>query len=283
MKNIFVLLLGVFAVSAIACTKEKVNDPPSYSILSPQEKADQILLRIDSASRAFGDGIEQNAILTEEQFLEICAVEDMFLDIWTDSDLRYVLPVGTANILPYEVKLRYLQESIPDNLRITANEGSTVETFLVRSNGPARFDATPDIVAQVLAASGTTVGRFSSLNLWRPTVPFDTGTVTAFDITRAMAGVNQSGSFDFAAEYIPESVVWLYAFSGGNWTIEADIIVYNGAMIADTIHYGMDSPFGELIWNPTLDSPAQDDVIQGPLPGGILSISANGLTPPFSV
>lgn len=278
-----IMALGVLMVAFDSCTKaeEKELAKNEIAILSPQEKADLILNNVSQASLAFADGDrEDSMILTEAQFTEICAMEDAHVNIWRDEDLRTVLPVGTRNNIPFEDKLLFLRQFIPASIR-RVEDGGTTETYQVR-NGNAWFDTNPDIIAQVIAASGTIVGTKSSLNLFRPAG--DTGAVTYHDVARAMLGNIQNGIFDIALEYDPTSVVFEFQVSGGNWLIAADIIYTNPQTgQTETLQYGSSSPNGPLIWNPTLNSPVQDDVIEGPLPSGVLSLSANGLVPPAPI
>lgn len=118
--------------------------------------------------------------------------------------------------------------------------------------------------------------------MYRPTG--DTGAVTYHDVARAFLANIQGGNFDTAIEYDPSSVVFEFQVSGGNWLIGADITYTNPQTLeTEVIHYGSDSPYGPLVWNPTLNSPVDDDVIEGPLPNGVYSISANGLVPPAPI
>jgi hypothetical protein len=135
-------------------------------------------------------------------------------------------------------------------------------------------------LAQVLAASGTTVGIKSSLNVFRPIN--DNGTITFTDIYASQIRQPLVVA-DQIVEYLPESVVFEYEVSGGNWLIAVDIVRNVGGVISDTTHYCFDCPNGSLIWNPTLSSPADDDVIEGPMPYGVVQISANGLVPPAPI
>jgi len=271
MKNLFLLLIGTFLLAS--CTKEAPVKTPSFDAEKFVHDHQQ---KVDQAAKQFADAGDGNLIFTEADFTEICRLENEVLNVFTDEELRACMPVGKRNLLAYDYKLWYLREKLNGQGRIS--EGGTVETFAIRQNGPAVTDANADVLAQVIAASGTTVGINSSLNLWRPIN--DPGTVTNFDVTRALLSIQQSTSFDTFVEYVPESVVFEFQVSGGNWLIAADIITTNPAGISNTIHYGNDSPNGPLIWNPTLNSPGDDDLIQGPLPSGVLSIAANGLTPP---
>jgi hypothetical protein len=194
-------------------------------------------------------------------------------DIWTYEEIKNVIQDKNAT---YEEKYRILSSKIPLN-RIE-NE-STLETFCKRSRGYI-IDSNPNHLAQVIAASGTVVGIKSSLNVFRPIN--DNGTVTFTDVTFAQsrqAIVNA----DQIVEYLPESVVFEFEVSGGNWLIAADIVHNISSNVSDTIHYCFDCPLGSLIWNPTLSSPAEDDVIEGPLPIGVVQISANGLVPPVPI
>jgi hypothetical protein len=211
--------------------------------------------------------------------MEICRIEDQKMNIWSDEDLRKCLPVGGKNNFDYQSKLLFLLEKIPSEQRTT--EGQTVETIILRSGKAPLFDSSPQIVAQTIAASGTIVGIHSSLNFWRPTFPADNGAVTAFDVTRALIAYNNTSFLDNAVEYDPTSVEWLFEVSGGNWLIGATITAYSAGGTPTVYQYGLDSPLGPLVWNPTLNSPADDDLIQGPLPGGVVAIAANGLTPPL--
>lgn len=272
MKKILNLLLLISSVFIFSCTKQ---DEPILHALSPDEHYQKINQLVADAMLQGDADADQSLLFTETDFLKICAVEDNEINIWSDADIRHVL--GNHS-LSFDEKLQFLREKIPASLR-NANEGQTVETVMLRTGKAPLYDSNIDIVAQTLAASGTTVGVHSSLNFWRPTFPFDAGTVTTFDITRSMIAANQSNFLDNAAEYDPTSVEWAFEVSGGNWLIGATIVVYNSAGIPTTYQYGMDSPLGPLVWNPTLAS-ENDDVIQGPLPNGIVSISANGLTPP---
>lgn len=274
MKKFFFFLLSLFLLAS--CQKEAQHENANFE---PEIFVSKYQAMNHDASVKFADPMDGNLIFTESEFRMICDTEDHYLNVFTDDELRSILPVGAENKMPYDAKLRFLREKLSPSGRIT--EGETVETYSIRQSGPARWDATNDIVAQVMAASGTIVGVNSSLNMWRPIN--DNGQVTAFDITRAISGVNQAHALDTAVEYDPESVVFEFQVSGGNWLISADIISTDFAGQSTIIHYGMDSPNGPLIWNPTLASPADDDLIQGPLPGGILSIAANGLTPPAPI
>jgi hypothetical protein len=271
MKNLFYMLIfiGTFFFS---CQKQ---DPPVVHAATPDEhyqKIDQLVTGV----QMFGDADQdQPLIFTESDYRLICRTEDNHLNIWSDEDIRMVL--GNSQ-MTYADKLRFLREKIPASQRSV--EGETLETVALRNGRAPIFDSNPDIVAQTLAASGSIVGVQSSLNFWRPSFPSDNGAVTTFDITRSMIASSQQSFLDNAVEYDPNSVVWDFEVSGGNWLIGATIVVYNSAGIPTEYVYGMNSPLGPLVWNPTLDSPASDDVIQGPLPNGVVSISANGLTPP---
>lgn len=275
MKKILTFLLLFSSIFLFSCTKQ---DEQIVHALSPEDhyqKIDQLV----TESMMIGDADQdQSIVFTESDFKKICAVENNEINVWSDADIRYVL--GNTS-LSFDEKLKFLREKIPASLR-NANEGQTVETVMIRNGKSPLYDSNIDIVAQTLAASGTTVGVHSSLNFWRPSFPSDQGTVTTFDITRSMIAANQSSFLDTAAEYDPTSVEWEFEVSGGNWLIGATIVVYNSAGIPTNYQYGMDSPLGPLVWNPTLGS-ENDDVIQGPLPNGIVSISANGLTPPVPV
>jgi hypothetical protein len=278
MKNLF-YLFAMILVSVSACSKNSFAEHPREIVDSPLEIESKILATVQNAAFQNGDAFEQSIIFTRAEFDSICALENASLNLWSDEVLRSVMPIESPCNLSFNERYRILKDAAGSNRSLS--EGSTVETYMLRSSGPARFDATADVVAQVIAASGTTVGVNSSLNLWRPTFPSDAGTVTSFDITRALSGVNQASWLDTSVEYDPESVQFEFQVSGGNWLIAADIIVTNHAGQTTVISYGFDSPNGPLIWNPTLNSPADDDLIQGPLPNGIVSISANGLTPPI--
>jgi hypothetical protein len=278
MKNLLYLFAMVL-VSVSACSKNSMSENSRPLTASPFDVEEKILSDVQKASVQNGDAFEQSIIFTRAEFDSICELEDATLNLWSDELLLSVMPVESPCTLSYKERYRLLKDAAGGSRFI--GEGNTVETFMLRSSGPARFDATPDVVAQVIAASGTTVGVHSSLNFWRPTFPSDAGTVTAFDITRAMSGVSQSSWLDTSIEYDPESVEFDFQVSGGNWLISADIIVTDNAGQSTIVSYGFNSPNGPLIWNPTLNSPADDDLIQGPLPNGIVSISANGLIPPI--
>lgn len=269
MKKVFAffsMLLSLFFLAS--CEKDQPVKNDWNSFVSEYQN------KVEATANQFADGPEGSLIFSESEFQAICRAEDSLLNIWSDEDLRYCMPVGHPNHLSYAEKLSYLRSKIAGR----TVEDQTIETYFIRWNKPPFFDATPDIVAQVIAASGTTVGVNSSLNYWKPIN--DTGNIVYNDILRAMAGVNQTTSMDTYLEYVPESVVFETQVSGGNWLIAVDIVVTDFAGQTSTVHYGMDSPNGPLIWNSTLSSPADDDRIEGPLPGGYIQMIANGLTPP---
>ena len=206
---------------------------------------------------------DEPTTFTDEQILEIYRNQN----IWTLEEIQSV--IGDRNS-SFEEKYAFLSQKIERNTL-----EATIETFCKRQTGYIQ-DSNPNHLAQMIAASGMFVGTKSSLNIFRPIN--DNGTVTFFDIfiaTRRQAVQPQ----DNIVEYLPESVVFEFQVSGGNWLIAADIVKTIGG-ISDTIHYCFDCPNGSLIWNPTLDSPADDDVIEGALPLNIVSISSNGLVPP---
>jgi hypothetical protein len=200
---------------------------------------------------------------TDEQIVEIYRNQN----IWTLEEIESVIRDRNSS---FEQKYVLLSQKIERN-----NLESTIESFSKRQTGYIQ-DSNPNHLAQMIAAAGSIVGVKSSLNIFRPIN--DNGTVTFFDIyiaERRQVAQPQ----DKLVEYLPESVVFEYQVSGGNWLIAADIVT-NFGVIPDTIHYCFDCPNGSLIWNPTLNSPADDDVIEGALPFNIVSISSNGLVPP---
>jgi hypothetical protein len=271
MKKFFFALWMLFAVSviAVACTKVEEQSPP--------EQVYQEMIQKYSG-HVPDEGVEEAMTLTAAQFDELANAQTL----WPREVLAMVLPVeGNRNRpVTYQERLQILRSHLPDT---RTEDASTVETWIRRQNAPAMFDATSDVVAQVFAAMGTTVGQKSSLNLWKPVN--DTGAVTFHDGARAVSALNQTGNFDFYAEYLPESVVFEFEVSGGNWLIGATVIRNNATgLMPDTVQFGFNSPNGPLIWNPTLSSPADDDWIEGPIHPqyGITAISANGLVPPPS-
>jgi hypothetical protein len=207
---------------------------------------------------------DEPTTFTDEQIVEIYRNQN----IWTLEEIESVIRDRSGS---FEQKYDFLSKKIERN-----NMESTIESFSKRQTGFIQ-DSNPNHLAQMIAAAGTIVGVKSSLNIFRPTN--DNGTVTFFDIFIAeRRQVTQPQ--DALVEYLPESVVFEYQVSGGNWLIAADIVT-NFGVIPDTIHYCFDCPNGSLIWNPTLNSPANDDVIEGALPYNIVSISSNGLIPPI--
>ncbi|CAB4139108.1 hypothetical protein UFOVP350_42 [uncultured Caudovirales phage] len=261
--------LWMISVTAMACTKEEhaENNP---------EQVYQEMLEKYSATVP-DEGVEESLTITHAQLDELAMAQTF----WPREVLEMVLPVEGNRSRPatYQERLEVLRSYLPER----SEDAGTVETWIRRQNAPALRDATADVVAQVFAAMGTTVGTRSSLNIWRPVN--DAGTVTFHDGAFALSALNQSGNFDSYAEYLPESVVFEFEVSGGNWLIGATVIRNNATGLQpDTVVFGFNSPNGPLIWNPTLSSPSDDDWIEGPIhPGyGITAIAANGLVPPAS-
>lgn len=273
MKHLFLLLFSL-SIMLFSCSKqERSTLDKSNSLLVLSEHM------IQESSTNFGDGpIDQPTVFSMDDAMMICSVEDRTTNIWSDEDILKILPIDRPSDMTYEEKLNFLRSKIPVDRSV--NEGATRECVNLRWNKPPRHDASLDIVAQTLAASGTFVGQMSSLNFWRPTFPFDAGTVTPFDITRSMIASQQVLLADTEIEYDPNSIIWEYQVSGQNWIIGVDITTYDSAGQPTIHHFCEACPLGSLIWNPTLDSPAEDDLIQGPMPLGYVAISANGLTPP---
>lgn len=266
--KIFLSALMLIAITLISCGKSEVQKPD----FDANQFVEQVQKNVIASHT--GDALyDQNFDLTTAELEEILTLENQHLNIWSDEELKNALNTSKNSHERY----RLLAEKIPLHLR--NNEGSTFETVVIRSGKSPLYDSSPDIVAQTIANFGNTVGVHSSLNFWRPTFPNDNGSVTAFDVTRSILAANQSSFLDNAVEYDPTSVEWGFEVSGGNWLIGATIVAYNAAGVPTFYEYGLNSPLGPLVWNPTLDSD-NDDVIQGPLPNGIVSISANGLTPP---
>lgn len=274
MKYLFLLMFS-FCMLLFSCSKQEVvTTDTGNTLLETSERMIQ-----ESASE-YGDGpMDQSTIFSMADAMIICRIEDSTTNIWSDEDVLRVLPIDGPSDMTYLEKLAFLRSKKPSD-RNSSSEGLTRECVNLRWNKPPRYDSSPDIVAQTLAASGTFVGQMSSLNFWRPTFPFDAGTVTAFDVTRSMIASQQVLLADTEIEYDPNSIIWEYQVSGQNWIIGVDITTYDSAGQPTIHHFCEACPLGSLIWNPTLDSPADDDLIQGPMPLGYVAISANGLTPP---
>lgn len=261
-KIIFSILTCAFIISATSCTKEMVSEKKN-----PFDVEKQIQQLVDQAVDPTVAVNDESTEFTEEQIRLICENQD----IWSYDEIKSVIQDKTSS---YQDKYSRLASKIPYD---RAEDEATLETFCKRSTGYI-VDSNPNHLAQVLAAAGTVVGTKSSLNVFRPIN--DNGTITFTDIY--VSQIRQPVVFaDQLVEYLPESVVFEYEVSGGNWLIAVDIVRnINGGTIVDTTHYCFDCPNGSLIWNPTLSSPANDDVIEGPMPFGVVQISANGLTPP---
>jgi len=256
------LMLPVIFFSVSAChkqTQESIIDKDPFEV----EK--QITELVDNTFDPSVPLFDEPTTFTEEQIRIIYDNQN----IWTLEELKDVINDSRSS---FDVKYNKLKAKLPVDR--VENE-QTLETFCKRQTGYIQ-DSNPNHLAQVIAASGQVVGVNSSLNIFRPIN--DNGTVTFFDIY--ISQIRQAQTIaDQVIEYIPESMVFEYQVSGGNWLIGVDI-VHNVGIISDTIHYCFNCPNGSLIWNPTLNSPVDDDVIQGGMPNGVVSISANGLTPP---
>ena len=279
-----VMMLSVTMLTLSIIFKSCAKDVPAPSSVKIDHESflQKTELATLESQQMYGDApVDESLVFTEDEFLEICRLEDQYLNIWSNDDLKKCLPVGSKNTMDYHSKLLFLLEKIPSAQR--TSEGETVETIILRSGKAPLFDSSPEIVAQTIAASGTIVGIHSSLNFWRPTFPADNGAVTSFDVTRSIIANASTSFLDTAVEYDPTSVEWAFEVSGGNWLIGATIVEYSPAGVPTYYQYGFDSPLGPLVWNPTLGSPASDDLIQGPLPGGVVAIAANGLTPPLPI
>jgi hypothetical protein len=256
LKFLFLSLLVIFSLGS--CSKEE-----AVSGKTPFSEEARIKAIVDAVVDVDAPLHDEPLTFSNDQIRTIYENQS----IWTLEEIESVIRDRSAS---FQEKYARLAQKIDR----TSSE-TTIESFQKRSTGFIQ-DSNPDHLAQVLAAAGTTVGQRSSLNIFRPIN--DNGTVTFTDIfvaERRQAVQVQ----DNLVEYLPESVVFEFQVSGGNWLISADI-VRNVGSISDTISYCFTCPSGPLIWNPTLDSPANDDVIEGPLPNNIVSISSNGLVPP---
>lgn len=263
-KILYILIAPIFMLGITSCQKETlVNSKNPFdvekSIQQLVESTIDCTVPINDESTEFTD--EQIRLIAENQ------------NIWTYDEIKSVIRDKNAS---YEKKYSQLVSKIPAN---RVEDESTLETFCKRSVGYIA-DSNPNHLAQVIAASGMVVGTKSSLNIFRPIN--DNGTVSFMDIYVAQSR-QPLVSADQSIEYLPESVVFEYEVSGGNWLIAVDIVRNVGGIFADTTHYCFDCPNESLIWNPTLTSPADDDVIEGPMPLGVVQISANGLVPPIPV
>jgi hypothetical protein len=259
MKKILFALLSSFLIIS-SCNKEVVTEK------NPLDVEKEIQRLVDSSIDPSVPVNDESLEFTEEQIRTIYENQN----IWTHDEIKSVIQDKNST---YEQKYSRLASKIPFD---RVEDEATLETFCKRSVGYIT-DSNPNHLAQVLAASGTFVGTKSSLNLFRPIN--DNGTVTFTDVY--VAQLRQPiVAGDQIVEYLPESVVFEYEVSGGNWLIAVDIVRNIGGVISDTTHYCFDCPNGSLIWNPTLSSPANDDVIEGAMPFGVVQISANGLVPP---
>ena len=260
-KILYILLIPMLVLGFTSCTKEAILEKKN-----PFEIEKQIQQLVESTIDPSVPIVDESTEFTEEQIRIITENQD----IWTYDEIKNVIQDKNSS---YEQKYSRLASKIPFD---RVEDEATLETFCKRSVGYIA-DSNPNHLAQVLAASGTVVGTKSSLNVFRPIN--DNGTVTFTDIY--VSQIRQPiVNADQLVEYLPESVVFEYEVSGGNWLIAVDIVRNIGGVISDTTHYCFDCPNGSLIWNPTLSSPANDDVIEGPMPFGVVQISANGLVPP---
>ena len=261
MKN-FIKLFSLIVLTVFAsCQKETALSTTS----NPFETEQRIQSMVDAAVDPSMPVLDEPLIITDEQ-IRVIAENQSF---WTYDELKQVI---NDNRSSFQDKYAFLKSKLPND---RAENEETLETFCKRSYGYFT-DSNPNHLAQVLAASGTIVGTRSSLNVFRPIN--DNGAVTYTDIY--VSTIRQAvTSADQIIEYLPSTIVWEYEVSGGNWLIGVDIVTHVG-VITDTIHYCGDCPNGQLIWNPTLSSPVDDDVIEGALPFNVYQISANGLTPP---
>lgn len=228
-----------------------------------EDKINALVDNCDDLSMPMQD---EATVFTIEQIREVANAQEY----WTYEEVEYAMTSTDS----WQCKYDFLKSKLPSDNR--DEDPGAVETFCKRQYGYI-VDSSPDILAQVLAASGMTVGVKSSLNLFRPIN--DTGVVSISDISFATSRIVPSLADTFV-ELDTSSVVFEFEVSGQNWLIAADIIYRPAVGVEQIIHYGNDSPNGPLIFNPTLASPAQDYVIEGPLPMNIGSISANGLNPP---
>ena len=265
MKNIIYTLIIPMAIWCLtSCSKESVTEQKN-----PFAVEKQIQQLVESSIDTTVPIEDESTEFTEDQIRIIAENQN----IWTYDEIKNVIQDKNST---YEQKYSVLSSKIP---AIRVEDEATLETYCRRSRGFVA-DSNPNHLAQVIAASGMVVGTKSSLNVFRPIN--DNGTITFSDIH--LSELRQAvTTADQAVEYLPQSVVFEYEVSGGNWLIAVDIVRNVGGIISDTTHYCFDCPNGSLIWNPTLTSPADDDVIEGPMPLGIVQISANGLVPPIPV
>ena len=151
MRKLFVLLSCLFLLAS--CQKESIRENATFE---PELFVSKYQSLTDDAAAKFADPMDGSLIFTEFEFKMICDTEDHYLNVFSDDELRSMLPVGKASTIGYDEKLRFCREKISPFGRI--DEGSTVETYSIRQNGPARWDASADVVAQVMSASGSIVG-----------------------------------------------------------------------------------------------------------------------------
>lgn len=263
MKNLILIFLACTTMLVAGCSKPTELTAKNEHF-QWEEKINALVDNCDDLSMPMQD---EAATFTLEQ---IRTIADEVADYWTYDEVHYAITSKDS----WQCKYDFLSSKLPNNNR--DEDPGALETFCKRPSGYF-VDSSPQLLAQVLAASGMTVGTKSSLNLFRPIN--DTGVVSAMDISFATSRITPSLADTFI-ELDTSSVVFEFAVSGQNWLIAADIIYRPAPGIEEVIHYGFDSPNGPLIFNPSLASPAPDYVIEGPMPMGVGSISANGINPP---
>jgi hypothetical protein len=256
MKN---LILFLFCCVTFMSCKKEATKPDVFAV------EQSILQKAKDLDEAVPDSVialyDEPVFLTDDQIRELA----MSQPYWREDFLKTVLSGDRSYMERYGM------------LKSAMNRSSSepkLETFVKRTNGYI-VDSSPDHLAQVVAALGSTVGQQSSLNVFRPIN--DNGVVT---FTDAMFASSRS-TFQTADNLIEvDTIGFEFPVSGGNWLVSARI-TYRVGTIFQTEEYCFDCPNGSLVWNPTLGSGigVEDDVIVGPMPFNTVSISSNGQVP----
>ena len=296
MKTIFSFLVALMSLTMFSCSKHEAK-------ASPDPVAGNITkLHLAYQASIADDAKLEPAYLTEEQFRELVEYHKAQGEVWDENILRLVLPVGNPNEAD-EAQAQWRYDYLlttAHNLR-NDHSGTTIETLITRSGKHKALTACDiNVLAKVYAQMGMNVGEAVSYDFAR--FRGKVGRITYSDLVAANSAYFHPANSN-AIEFVDGSFDYEFQVSGfdQSWLVGADLVwnmpstefqyfdtqsqstQVTTVNTGDTLHYGMNSPFGSLILraspqNETGESPGNwtDVMLLGAFPAGITSISLYG-------
>lgn len=296
MKTFFSFLVALMSLTMFSCSKHEVKASPD-PVAGYLAKYDQAYQASIADEAKF-----EPAYLTEEQFRELVEYHKAHGEVWDENILRMVLPVGTPHEAD-EAQAQWRYDYLLTTAQTSRNDdsGTTIETLITRSGKhKALTDCDINVLAKVYANMGMNVGEAVSYDYVR--FPGNLGRITNSDLVAAHSAYFYAANSN-SIEYVEGSFDYEFQVSGfdQSWLVGADLVwnmpstefqyfdtqsqstQVTTVNTGDTLHYGMNSPFGSLILraspqNETGESPGNwtDVMLLGPFPAGITSISLYG-------